>query len=1141
MQITLTKLIKFMSLQCLIIVMIQVMTMQFLIAENVRGQNLKTTKISAKVKDRKLEEIFKVIEKNTDYVFVFPSEVKNDDDRFSFTFRNENLENVLMKIGREANLKFKVVDYTITAAFGEHTVDKSAKAPPEIKPPVPILVSGTVTDDTNETLPGVNVLVKGSNVGTSTDANGKFSLEVPDGNAILVFSFIGYATKEVLVGNQTTVDVSLAPDIMSLQEVVVVGYGTQKKLSLTGAVSNIKGDEIITTRTPSLAVALAGKIPGLQIRQQSGMPGEFNTMINVRGFGTPLFVIDGVVRDGDKEFQRINPEDIESISVLKDASAAIYGINSSNGVIIVKTKSGGTGPMKITYTGLMGISSPTEHTKMMNVKQFEEIRNEAEVNGGRAPLYSTPEELAARSSLPDVNWYDQVFKSSAFQHQHTMTVQGGNEHVSSYTSIGYMTDNGLLKSGDIGYNKYSLRSNLSAKIASNLTADVNISGWIDKRYQPGTWDDAFFYLSKASYGMIPSETVYANNNPLYFNKPLPLNDNPVAFADKDYFGYREWRNKFFQTTVALTYKVPHVKGLQLKLLGAYDGKVFNATRVQKSVKTYQFSPSGGGTYTPTNNYEPSIQEEVNNFGRADIQTQISYSTQIAKAHNVSALVVAESREENERYVGAYRKYTFYTIDNIDRASTTGQTNGGWTKKQTYQSYLGRFNYDFRDKYFMEFAFRYDGSYRYAPDKRWGFFPVMSIGWRMAEEAFIRDNLTFVSNLKLRGSYGQTGQDAGSPFQYVQGYSSSGGYVFTDGRYTNGYGINALQNRNLTWFEATTIDIGIDLTLWEGLDFTLDVYRRNRSGLLAKRTQSLPNTFGASLPDENLNKDRTDGIDFIIGYRGQVKEIEYGASFNMNFGRTKVMYQERAPFRSSWDRYVNGQAGRWQDIGWGNEVVGQFQNFDEIRNAPIETEDRANANTLPGDFIHKDVNGDGLINSKDRVPLFWNGQPKLHFGFTAYARWKGLDFNLLFQGSAMNSVKYNEILGSVLALGANSPAFYYDRWHLADPYNPDSEWIPGYWPASRKNDYDAGSTRIESNANRINAFYLRLKSVELGYTIPQKFIRPLGLQKVRTFLNGYNLVVFCDKYLKNFDPEISDGNGFSYPLSVSYNFGVNVTF
>ena len=941
--------------------------------------------------------------------------------------------------------------------------------------------------------------------------------------------------------------VVLASSVSALDEVVVVGYGTQKRATLSGAVSSISNKEILTTKGPSLAVALAGKVPGLRIRQTNGMPGSFATNINIRGMGTPMIVIDGVVRNETTEFQKLNPEDIESISVLKDASAAIYGINSSNGAILITTKTGSKGPLRVSLNANLGLSRPTEHVKMMNPYQYWEIRNEDRVNSGESPYFSTREELAAAQALPYVDWYDEVFKKAAFQQQYNITVEGGNDRVSTYTNIGYMTDNGLLRSGDIGYDKYSFRNGTKLKINKYLRVDLNLSGYTDMRKQNGTWDDAFFYLNKAVHGIIPSETVFANNNPLYYNTPLPINDNPVLMSDRDNFGYREWRDKFFQSSMAITFDIPGVQGLSVKAQAAYDSKNTIQTRVQKRITTYTYSKGSDGSdvFSPRTGYDPSIQEENWDSSRFNFQGSINYKNTFADAHNVSAVAVFETRRETGRYVNAKRFYQgdFFTTDNIDRAPQSGMSNGGNTNEATFVSVVGRFNYDYKSKYIVEFAFREDGSYRYSPDQRWGFFPVVSGAWRLSEESFIKDNVPFLTNLKFRASWGRSGEDAGNPFQYIPGYNNYNGYVLGGGTFTSGYASSGLMNANLTWVSTETTDFGMDLTMWDGmLDFSFDIYRRDREGLLGTRLQALPNTFGATMPQENLNSDRTEGFELMLGHRHTIGEFHYGITANMNFARSRTIYQEQSPFNSSWSRWKSGNIGRYHDIGWGYDVIGRYQNYDQIRNGVIETGDKGNTKTLPGDYIHRDVNGDGVINGNDMLPMFWTGQPKMTFGITLYASWKGIDFNMLWSGAAKYTAKYGEILGQVLAFdGANSPAFYYDRWHKADVYDPNSAWIPGKYPATRRTDADNGANRLESQISRVNAAHARLKNVELGYTLPTKLLRGSGISKLRCYINLTNPLIICNDYLKEFDPEVSDGTGFQYPLQKSYNLGVSITF
>lgn len=1016
---------------------------------------------------------------------------------------------------------------------------RSGSSPQQVKP-----VAGVVVDEVGTPVVGCSILVKGTTMGTTSDSQGRFSLNVPAKTQTLQVSYVGMESVEVPVG--ANMRVVLKASANAMDDVVVVGYGVQKKATLSGAVSSISNEDILTTKSPSLAVSLAGKVPGLRIRQNNGMPGSFANDINIRGLGTPIIVIDGVIRNETTEFQKLNPEDIESITVLKDASAAIYGINSSNGAILVTTKGGSNGPMRVTLSTNFGISYPTKQMEMMNVAQYWQIRNEAEFNATGIPEFSQ-EELAKRMALPYVDWYKEVFKSTAFQQQYNVTVEGGTESVSTYTNIGYMTDNGLLRSGDIGYDKYTARNSTKVKINRYLRADLNLSGYTDLRKQPGTWDDSFMYLNKATHGIVPSETVYANNNSNYYNQPAPLDDNPVYFAQRELAGYGEWRDFMFQGSLGLTLDIPGVKGLSLRAQVAYDYKSTVRTRVQKRIVHYVYSAETD-TYKESANgaYTPSIEEQNWLTNRLDFQGSINYKNTFADAHNVSATVVFEPRKNTSRYLRAKRYYEkdLYTSDNIDRAPTLNWENSGNTSEEAFVSVIGRFNYDYKGKYMVEFAFREDGSYRYAPDQRWGFFPIVSAAWRLSEESFIKNNVAFLSNLKLRASWGRSGEDAGNPFQYIAGYNSYNGYVF-DGNYVNGYASTGLINDNLSWVETETVDVGMDVSLWEGaFDFSFDLYRRDRDGLLATRLQALTNTFGASLPQENLNSDRTEGFEFSIGHRYHIGDFAWGITANMNFSRSKTLFKETSPYRSSMSRWRDtGAVGRWQDVGWGYIVDGQYQNYDQIRNGVIETSDRGNSNTLPGDYIHRDVNGNGIIDSGDMVPLFWTGQPKMTYGASIFFSWKDLDFNMLWSGAAKYTRGRSGILGEAMTQDrTNSPVIYYDRWHLADIYDPDSEWVPGKYPAIRRLSENDGANRLESEVRRINASYIRLKNVEVGYTLNQRHLKGSGISKLRLYINMTNPLVICNKELKGFDPEASDSqDSFTYPLTKSYNLGVNITF
>lgn len=1006
-------------------------------------------------------------------------------------------------------------------------------------------ISGRVVDNSNDPIIGATVKVINTTHGVLTDVDGAFIIEVAAGATIEV-SYIGFISQTIKITNQTQLNITLIEDVQQLEDIVVVGYGVQKKETLTGSVSNLKTDEILKTKAPSLAQSIQGKVAGLRIRQNNGEPGRFNSDINIRGFGTPLFIIDGVVRDGSGEFQRLNPEDIESISFLKDATSAIYGMNSANGVVIVTTKKGTKGEPRLTLNANMALSSPTNVPKMANAAQYMTMRNEAEINAGRNPYLTESELLKWQNGTPgyeSVDLYDQVFNNYAAQYQTSLSVEGGTDNISYFGSLGYMTDNSVLKNDALIYDKYTFRSNVNMKVTKDLTATVNIGGRHDKTKRP--WFP-FFDIFKSTRVNPPITTIYANDNPAYYNN-FAYVPNPMAMIDADYTGSARETNKNIQTQFVLEYNLPFVEGLKVKGSLVYDYNDYKYKASRLGFKTYTYGEYTGEYSAVDANFPALVQDNRREANRIDLQFQTSYNRSFNQIHNVGATYVFERREEKANWMNGERKFDFYTIGELDNARETGQIVSGSSEHQSYLSHIGRVNYDFKGKYLGEVAFRYDGSYRYAPGKRWAFFPSVSAGWRISEESFIKDNFRFVDNLKLRGSIGRSGQDAGNPFQFMSGYTlNNGGYVFTQNTYTNGVASPAMVNPDLTWIKVDMYNIGFDLSFFNRqLAFEVDVYQRERSGLLAYRYGSLPNTFGATLPQENLNGDRTQGVEFTISHANKINDFQYSISGNFNLARTKNRYIETGPYKSSMERWRGQSAYRWNDFIWGYETIGRFQNMDQINTYPIQNGDNGNSKELPGDYILKDQNGDGVINDLDKIPLFWSGTPQVHFGFNLQASWKNFDFYALFQGSAFYTVQFDEVYAKMLAFkGGNTPEYFYDRWHLEDPYDPNSAWIPGQWPAIRL-EQDMGSfyTR-DSQIWRKDASYVRLKTVELGYSFEAKLLKPAGIDQLRIYVNGNNLLTICDPFVKAFDPEKIEGDysaGLNYPLSKSFNFGLTMNF
>ena len=1007
-------------------------------------------------------------------------------------------------------------------------------------------ISGRVVDQYGESIIGANIIEKGTTNGTISDVDGSFSLQVNDGG-VLQISYIGYFSQEIPTAGRISFEVVLLEDMQSLDEIVVVGYGTQKKGNLTAAISTIQTEEILTTTHTSLAQRLQGKIPGLQIRQNTGAPGEYDAMINIRGFGAPLFIIDGTTRVSGSEFQRLNPDDIESISVLKDGAAAIYGMNAANGVILVTTKRGAEGKPKFNYSGSMSVSSPTDMPKMANALQWIEMRNDAAVNMGLAPIYTAEGVELWRQGVPgyeSVDWYNETIKKSALLQQHTLSVQGGSEKVGYFASLGFTKDPGLLKTGAVNYEQYSFRSNVTARLTDNLKTEIDLSGWYGTHNQ-SRWP--ILDIVRGTVSELPIHRPYANDNPDY---PAYVFDgqayNPLITSDPDQVGYIKSVTKSFKSSASLIYDVPFIDGLELKGVAYYEHGNGYSKSLYKSFNMYTYDQEND-VYNAVLFGHPTILNNGWSDGNGiTLQAHVNYQKTFDEGHNLGVMGIYEERNGWSSSAGLQREFQFFTIDQINMGDENNQRTSGMEDRSGFRSLLGRVNYNYMGKYLFEFAARYDGSFRYHPDRQWGFFPVVSAGWRISEEDFIKNNIRVISNLKLRASYGEIGQDEGSPFQYVGGFSlNAGGSEFADGTFTSGAAAPGVINEQLTWNTSSIKDLGFDLGLFNNqLNIEFDIYQRDRSGLLAYRNATLPNTFGASLPQENLNKDRVRGIELLIGYAKRVnKDFSFNISGNLNFARTMTVYAERGPFVNSIDRWRSGNNERWNDVVWMYDYIGQFQTKEEIINAPIQNGTLGNSLELPGDFQYRDVNDDGVIDGNDVIPLAWGGNPKLHYGLTLSSKWKNFDFNMLWQGSGNYSVRFTHNYATMLWNDGNMPEYFYDRWHLSDPFDPNSEWVEGEWPAIRRQP-DVGAMYYESSIWRRDASYIRLKSLEIGYSLPSSIINTFGVQNLRLYINGYNLLTLTDPFVKPFDPESIEGAynaGWVYPLAKSFNFGVNLTF
>jgi TonB-linked SusC/RagA family outer membrane protein len=1021
------------------------------------------------------------------------------------------------------------------------------------------VISGKVVDSNDGlTLPGVSVKIKGTTTGVVTDVNGRFQLTVTGNDAILQFSYIGYATQEVRAADANNATISLKTSNNNLDEVVVVGYGTQKRETVTGSVATLKSREITLTKNESVVNMLTGKIPGVRILQRTAEPGSYANNINIRGFKSdPLIVIDGVIGGDQATLGRMDPNEIESISVLKDAAASIYGIRAAGGVILVTTKKGDrTGKFDINYSVNQSVQQFLGMPEGVDAVDYMLLTNEkhkhafdANFISNQPPAYSYADiKPWLDGTYKTADWIGLAFRNTANQIQHNLNVNGGTEKISYFFNLGYQKQDGVFKTGDLNYNKYNFRSNVTVNITKGLRAQVLTSGFMDEKNQPYT-DQWTIY--KYTWNQIPIKQIYANDNPLY---PAVMDDNmnPAIITDADKVGSRRFRKKNFVGQLNLQYDIPGIKGLSAKALYNidYGNDDNNEQRKEYTLYTYK---ADNDTYLPNKvnspaNIRRSYYTRMNNLG----QLSLNYANTFFTDHNVAATLVYEQSHQTGDNFYAQRDTEIpvdYLFGGLPNAQMQGGMDIGGLYDVGFRSIIGRFNYDYKGKYLAEFSFRRDGSNKYQPgtSDQYGFFPAVSLGWVITKEPFFRNLISenILTSLKFRASYGQTGDERGRGFNYVSGFNYPvNSYIFGSSP-VNG-STPRLGNPGLSWAVNTKKNIAVDFTLFNGmLDGTVEAFRSDRTGLEATPAVSLPGTVGADVPQINYNSDRVQGLDVILSHRSRIGQV--GLNVSANIGTTRAQWltilQGRAG--NERDNWKNGQANRYQNIWWGVEYEGQFTNYDQIYNYPVNT-GGGNNGVVPGDYYYKDWNEDGEINDKDDHPIATNDIPLINYGATIGLSYKGFDMNMLLQGASGVYVEYGEQFGEPLMYNRSALTRFLDSWHTADPsaniYDPSTQWVPGFYPSM-------GSPKARGTKAIQDASYLRIKTLELGYSISPATLKKIGVKRLRVYVNSYNLATFTG--LKNYDPEHQGPKpgedfgvalgGYTYPMNRTFNLGANISF
>lgn len=1002
-------------------------------------------------------------------------------------------------------------------------------------------VTGVVSSVTGEPIGGVTISVKGRGQTVSTDVEGKYIIRAK-GTDLLRFSSVGYETLEIAVDNRTVVNAQLNAVSQSLEEVVVVGYGEQRRANLTNAVSTIGSEELTESPVPTLSQAMIGKVAGVTSRAPDGRPGA-EARMQIRNLGTPLYVIDGVP-SGEQQFNNLNAEDIESLSILKDASAAVYGLRASNGVILVTTKKGGLNrENRINVNAYHGWQSLFRFPTPASAADYVRANAEADINEFGESTWTREEVEKWQRREPGYEGFDwsTYLKRNVPQYYANLNTSGGGERTSYHVSVSRFNQDAVFDG--YNFNRTNLQTNVETRIGKRLKAGVRINGKVEVRDLLGLpGGDDYFQALLGQFRNRPTEQPYANGNPEY---PATNNNFASNYATFPHSGYTKTERRTLQTSFDVAYNFP-IEGLTATGMYAFFYNNLFENIFEKTFDTYSYN-AATDEYEVTGGQQNPYRSRSNGYITDNVyRLQLNYKRTFGK-HDVSGLAAMEAQERLDNLFFIRSQPATNYIDLINSFNEL-QAVDDRVIEEARAGFIFRANYGFDDKYLLELGGRYDGSWRFPKGDRWGFFPFVSGGWRISEEKFMqRSGITRVlTDLKIRASYGQTGsEDNGvGPFAYLPGYNWNVGNAYLDNQLITGIVSRGLPVTTLTWVKSEITNIGIDFSLrknrWNG---SFEVFRRNLTGIPASRYDLLlPVEVGFGLPAENLNANKMLGMEASLNYSNNTGKVSYRIGANATLARLKNWYSYKPRFGNSWDEYRNSSENRWARINWGYEYIGQFQSEEEIANYPVNVDGQNNTTLNPGDFIYKDQNNDGVINALDERPNGYTegNLPYLNFGLNTHIAYKGIDLTMNFSGAAMQSRGRAAEIKNPFQNDANSPDYLFnDRWHREDIFDPSSPWVPGTYPALKKSNNES-NLRPSSFWFR-NTSYLRLRDVQVGYNLPAALLKRTGITKVRIYANGFNLFSIDNVGDLGIDPETQSNNGLDYPSVRVYNVGVNLTF
>ncbi|WP_166642944.1 TonB-dependent receptor [Sunxiuqinia elliptica] len=1108
-----------------------------LIASQVFSQ---TSGFNLNFQNTALEEVLMSIEEESNLYFIYNREVVDVQRKVDIEGKNLTMPAILESLFRGTNIEYEIQ--------ARHIVLKNNKSFPQSSI---LSISGKISDASGVPLPGVTVVIKGTMVGSVSDADGNYHLNEVPSNSVLVFSFVGMKSIEVKPTDNSVLNITMTEDAIGLEEVVAIGYGTMKKVNVIGSITQINSKDITVAPVSNVSSMLAGRLPGAIFSQASGMPGANAASIRIRGNATlgnntPLVIIDGIP---GRDLNLVNPDDIESISVLKDASAAIYGARAANGVILVTTKRGAKKQAPdFTYRYSHGFLSPTKIPEMADAATYAQMIREYQSYKGtpEASMRYSLEDVEKYKSgeypwtHPNTNWYDAVFKKYSTSKSHNISLTGGSEKTNYYIAYGSQADDGLYVHNSTHYNRYNLKVNLDVNVNDYLSFKLDLGGIQENRKYPA-YSSASLVKEGSQWNIFNKTTRMWPTSPAYYPNGLPGPDfergiQPVVISSNK-MGAENDKRYYSNNLFSVSLKIPGVKGLVLNGQYAYDVHYRRNKFFSKPWELYYLDKDAylaagntgkedGSNFLVKNQVglsDPFLIESSSESHSKTASVRLNYNTVINDVHNIDAFVAYEQNEEDWEGFDASRRYFLSNqLPYLFAGGDEDKTNGASVGLDARMNYFGRVSYDYKGTYLMQVSLRRDGSLRFSKESgRWGTFPSVLLGWRMSNEEWWQESLSSINFFKLKASWGQMGNDRVSAFQYLNMYRFSQGIPLGEDKvYETGISQSRVSNPNITWEVANIFNFGWESMFLDKFSLNTEVFYERRNNILIRRNASVPIFTGITLPDENYGIVDNYGFELVLGYNDHKGDFKYGVNGNFNFARNKIIEFDEPERSVPWQVRTGKPQGALLLYNW----IGIFKDQEHLDSYPHV------AGAQPGDLILEDYNEDGKIDGADRQLFPLTATPEITFGLNVNLKYKSWELSALLQGQGKALRRLDDDIQRGLA-GNYFMRDAIDRW---TPENTEASrprafnWQDEYW---RSDDYV--STYFYDDIS-----FARVKNLQLSYTLPKRTMNSLKVKDMKLYFSGQNLWLLWSAQ-DLVDPE--NANVSTYPLMKILSVGAQITF